>query len=46
MREGILGDQDWERIVFALSHFSHNKDFKDTLSRVLEGLGRPNPPED
>jgi len=30
-----LTDADWERIIFALSHFSHNTDFQDTLNRVL-----------
>ncbi len=46
MREGILDEQDWEQIIFALSHFSHNRDFKETLSRVLEALGKPNPSAD
>ena len=35
-----LNEDDWDRIVFALSHFSHNTDFKDTLEKVLEALGR------
>lgn len=32
----LLTDQDWDRIIFALSHFSHNPDFQETLKRVLE----------
>ncbi|MDJ0637495.1 MAG: hypothetical protein QNJ20_01575 [Paracoccaceae bacterium] len=46
MREGILDEQDWDRIVFALSHFSHNRDFKKTLSRVLQALGKSSPSAD
>lgn len=35
-----LNGQDWDRIVFALSHFSHITDFKTTLKKVLQALGR------
>ena len=35
-----LSEEDWDRIVFALSHFSHNIDYRDTLARVLKSIGR------
>ena len=35
-----LSEEDWDRIVFALSHFSHNSEFNDTRKRVLKQLGR------
>ena len=44
MRECILDEQDWDRIVYALSQFTHNKDFKDTLTRVLEKKSKSLPP--
>ena len=31
----VLTNEDWDRIVFALSHFSHNTEFQETLKRVL-----------
>lgn len=33
----LLTDEDWDRIIFALSHFSHNTEFQETLKRVREG---------
>lgn len=33
-----LTKEDWERIVFALSHFQHNSAFRDTLERVKRAL--------
>ncbi len=44
MSECVLNKEDWDRIVFALSHFSHNKEFKETLTRVLETMGSPPQP--
>ncbi|MEM8801136.1 MAG: hypothetical protein AAFX07_13575 [Pseudomonadota bacterium] len=32
----LLTSEDWDRIVFALSHFSHNPEFQETLKRVLD----------
>jgi len=34
-----LTREDWERIAEALSHFSHNPDFKATLTKVLRIIG-------
>lgn len=34
----VLTDQDWQRIVFALSHFSHNAEFTETLAKVTAYL--------
>jgi len=33
-----LGNPDWDRVVFALSHFSHNEEFQQTLTKVLDAL--------
>lgn len=33
-----LSSQDWDRVVFALSHFAHNEEFQQALSNVLEAL--------
>ena len=35
-----LTKEDWERILFALSQFSHNDEFNDTLTNLREALGR------
>ena len=40
-----LSDKDWDRIIFALSHFSHNADFHETMKNVLHALGRPSEPD-
>lgn len=39
-----LTRDDWERITHALSHFSHNPDYKSTLEKVRRILGDPEPP--
>ncbi|MEO1026587.1 MAG: hypothetical protein AAFX07_13645 [Pseudomonadota bacterium] len=31
-----LSHEDWDRIAFALSQYSHNPAFQQTLSRVTE----------
>ena len=33
-----LTKDDWDRIVHALSQFTHHADFRDTLDRVLAQL--------
>lgn len=35
-----FSEDDWDRIIFALSHFSHNADYRATLERVLAARGR------
>ena len=39
-----LTRDDWERIADALSHFSHNTDYKSTLDKVRRIIGDPEPP--
>ena len=39
--EHQLTRDDWERIAEALSHFSHNTDFKSTLDKVIRIIGKP-----
>ncbi|MEM6387143.1 MAG: hypothetical protein AAF718_13000 [Pseudomonadota bacterium] len=36
-----LTQQDWQRIVFALSQFTHNAEFRETLARVSQFLDSP-----
>jgi len=33
-----LSREDWQRIVFALSQFSHNPEFTETLAKVTKIL--------
>lgn len=35
-----LTNEDWERIVFALSHFGHNPEFRGTLTKIRDVLKR------
>jgi hypothetical protein len=36
-----LNREDWERIVFALSHFLHNTKFRETHEKVSNILTLP-----
>lgn len=41
MTKNSIDRQDWERIIFALSHFLHNTKFRDTHDKVQRILARP-----
>ncbi|MEO0916127.1 MAG: hypothetical protein AAFY31_03970 [Pseudomonadota bacterium] len=34
-----LSNEDWKRIVLALSQFQHNQDFLETLEKVKRIIG-------
>ena len=44
MAEHLLGPEDWQRILKALSHFRHNPDFRETHDLVRKLLSDPDFP--
>ena len=36
-----LDQRDWERVMFALSHFLHNPEFRETYEKVQRILDIP-----